>query len=39
MEASPLTQQSRPDTFKPKIAQLYENLFQVRLSIVHRGHC
>lgn len=30
MEASPLTQQSRPDTFKPKIVQLYEDLFQVR---------
>ncbi|RMJ28144.1 hypothetical protein PHISP_00998 [Aspergillus sp. HF37] len=28
MAASPLTQQSRPETFKPKIAQLYENLFQ-----------
>ncbi|EAW10514.1 ARMH3 family protein [Aspergillus clavatus NRRL 1] len=25
---SPLTQQSRPATFKPKIVQLYENLFQ-----------
>ncbi|KAJ0426418.1 hypothetical protein BJY00DRAFT_85068 [Aspergillus carlsbadensis] len=25
---SPLTQQSRPKTFKPKIVQLYENLFQ-----------
>ncbi|KAL4803646.1 hypothetical protein BDV18DRAFT_144110 [Aspergillus unguis] len=25
---SPLTQQSRPDSFKPKIVQLYENLFQ-----------
>lgn len=30
MEASPLTQQSRPDIFKPKIVQLYEDLFQVR---------
>ncbi|KAJ5101651.1 hypothetical protein NUU61_003873 [Penicillium alfredii] len=28
MEASPLTQQSRPETFKPKIVQLYENLFK-----------
>ncbi|GAB1216211.1 hypothetical protein ATERTT37_005420 [Aspergillus terreus] len=27
---SPLTQQSRPETFKPKIVQLYENLFQVQ---------
>lgn len=27
MEASPLTQQSRPETFKPKIVQLYEDLF------------
>ncbi|KAL3464101.1 hypothetical protein BJX64DRAFT_255610 [Aspergillus heterothallicus] len=25
---SPLTQQSRPEIFKPKIVQLYENLFQ-----------
>ncbi|KAI9931321.1 hypothetical protein ASPWEDRAFT_22825 [Aspergillus wentii DTO 134E9] len=25
---SPLTQQSRPETFKPKIVQLYENLFR-----------
>ncbi|KAL3479864.1 hypothetical protein BJX99DRAFT_53262 [Aspergillus californicus] len=25
---SPLTLQSRPETFKPKIVQLYENLFQ-----------
>ncbi|KAL1998273.1 hypothetical protein VTN02DRAFT_6494 [Thermoascus thermophilus] len=28
MEASPLTQQSRPETFKPKIVQLYETLFR-----------
>ncbi|KAJ5880304.1 uncharacterized protein N7473_011357 [Penicillium subrubescens] len=28
MEASPLTQQSRPETFKPKIVQLYETLFK-----------
>ncbi|OJD23685.1 hypothetical protein ACJ73_04963 [Blastomyces percursus] len=27
MEASPLTQQSRPDTFQPKIVKLYEILF------------
>ncbi|PGH36841.1 hypothetical protein GX50_00298 [[Emmonsia] crescens] len=27
MEASPLTQQSRPDTFQPKIVNLYETLF------------
>ncbi|OJD14503.1 hypothetical protein AJ78_05153 [Emergomyces pasteurianus Ep9510] len=27
MEASPLTQQSRPDTFQPKIVSLYETLF------------
>ncbi|PGG96769.1 hypothetical protein AJ79_09452 [Helicocarpus griseus UAMH5409] len=27
MEASPLTQQSRPDTFQPKIVTLYEALF------------
>lgn len=29
MEASPLTQQSRPETFQPKIVQLYETLFRV----------
>lgn len=29
MEASPLTQQSRPETFTPKIVQLYETLFKV----------
>ncbi|KAL1969523.1 hypothetical protein VTN77DRAFT_8961 [Rasamsonia byssochlamydoides] len=28
MEASPLTQQSRPETFQPKIVQLYETLFR-----------
>ncbi|KAJ5369804.1 uncharacterized protein N7496_005896 [Penicillium cataractarum] len=28
MEASPLTQQSRPETFTPKIVQLYETLFK-----------
>ncbi|KAF2141181.1 uncharacterized protein K452DRAFT_271832 [Aplosporella prunicola CBS 121167] len=27
MEPSPLTQQSRPDSFKPKVVQLYETLF------------
>ncbi|KAL1958134.1 hypothetical protein VTO42DRAFT_4989 [Malbranchea cinnamomea] len=27
IEASPLTQQTRPDTFQPKIVQLYETLF------------
>lgn len=26
MEASPLTQQSRPDNFQPKVVQLYERL-------------
>ena len=29
---SPLTQQTRPESFKPKVVQLYENLFQVRLA-------
>ncbi|KAN0070559.1 protein of unknown function (DUF1741) domain containing protein [Elaphomyces granulatus] len=29
MEASPLTQQSRPETFQPKIVQLYETLFRI----------
>ena len=28
MEASPLTQQSRPDSFQPKIVQLYKKLFK-----------
>ncbi|KAI1341704.1 DUF1741-domain-containing protein [Xylariaceae sp. FL0016] len=28
MEASPLTQQARPETFQPKIVQLYEELFK-----------
>ncbi|KAJ5823156.1 hypothetical protein N7447_005496 [Penicillium robsamsonii] len=28
MDASPLTQQSRPESFTPKIVQLYENLFK-----------
>ncbi|KAL1995794.1 hypothetical protein VTN49DRAFT_660 [Thermomyces lanuginosus] len=28
MEQSPLTQQSRPESFQPKIVQLYENLFR-----------
>ncbi|KAK8086808.1 hypothetical protein PG994_001782 [Apiospora phragmitis] len=28
MEASPLTQQARPDVFQPKIVQLYEALFK-----------
>ncbi|KAI1403299.1 DUF1741-domain-containing protein [Hypoxylon fuscum] len=28
MEASPLTQQARPETFQPKIVQLYEALFK-----------
>ncbi|KAK1975438.1 hypothetical protein LZ30DRAFT_754117 [Colletotrichum cereale] len=30
MEASPLTRQSPPDVFKPKIVELYESLFKVR---------
>jgi len=29
---SPLTQQSRPDTFEPKIATLYRQLFTVDLT-------
>lgn len=29
MEASPLTQQTRPEIFQPKIVQLYEALFKV----------
>lgn len=35
MEASPLTQQTRPETFKPKIVQLYETLFQVGFCCVN----
>lgn len=31
MEPSPLTQDSRPQTFQPKIIHLYETLFKVRL--------
>ncbi|KAH0379571.1 DUF1741-domain-containing protein, partial [Aureobasidium melanogenum] len=30
MEQSPLTQQSRPETFEPKVAQLYRQLFRDR---------
>ncbi|ORY63922.1 uncharacterized protein BCR38DRAFT_409334 [Pseudomassariella vexata] len=30
MEASPLTQQARPEIFQPKVVQLYEALFKVR---------
>ena len=30
MEASPLTRQTRPDSFQPKIVQLYKELFNVR---------
>ena len=29
MDPSPLTQVSRPDTFQPKIVQLYQALFQL----------
>lgn len=30
MEPSPLTQDSRPEIFQPKIIRLYETLFRVR---------
>lgn len=30
MEASPLTQQARPEVFQQKIVYLYEALFKVR---------
>ena len=33
MEASPLSQQARPESFQPKIVSLYETLFKVSLSI------
>ncbi|KAJ5637698.1 hypothetical protein N7490_007577 [Penicillium lividum] len=35
MEASPLTQQTRPDTFQPKIVQLYESLFKLTEDAEH----
>lgn len=31
MEPSPLTQDSRPEIFQPKIIRLYESLFKVRI--------
>lgn len=31
MEPSPLTQDSRPEVFQPKIIRLYEALFKVRV--------
>ncbi|OQD87644.1 hypothetical protein PENANT_c005G07612 [Penicillium antarcticum] len=34
MEASPLTLQSRPESFKPKIVQLYENLFKTQTQLL-----
>lgn len=33
MEPSPLTQDSRPDIFQPKIIQLYKTLLKVRAPI------
>lgn len=40
MEPSPLTQDSRPDIFQPKIIRLYEQLFRVRLSKeLHASAC
>jgi hypothetical protein len=33
MEASPLTRQTRPDSFQPKIVQLYKDLFDVRCPV------
>lgn len=36
MEPSPLTQDSRPEIFQPKIIRLYEQLFRVRFS--SKGH-
>ncbi|KAK6845301.1 membrane protein [Apiospora arundinis] len=37
MEASPLTQQARPDVFQPKIVQLYEELFKEDDELDHDG--
>lgn len=33
MEPSPLTQQARPEVFKPKVVELYEQLFKVSCSV------
>lgn len=33
MEPSPLTQQSRPEVFKPKVVELYEKLFRVSYNV------
>ena len=33
MDPSPLTQQARPEVFKPKVVELYERLFKVRYNV------
>lgn len=37
MESSPLTKQTRPDSFQPKIVQLYNELFDVRPPVLAIG--
>lgn len=37
MEPSPLTRQPQPEVFQPKIVQLYESLFKVRLGLREYG--
>jgi len=36
MEASPLTQQVRPEVFQQKVVALYEELFKVGILVVRR---
>lgn len=37
MESSPLTQQTRPETFQPKIVKLYETLLFVRYYLTSKN--
>ena len=36
MEASPLTQQIRPEVFEPKVVQLYREAFSVSLQHIEQ---
>jgi hypothetical protein len=38
MEASPLTQQVRPEVFQQKVVALYEELFEVGILDLRRDH-
>ncbi len=38
MEASPLTQQVRPEVFQQKVVALYEELFKVGILVMRRDH-